>query len=482
MKINNKKKQEKTTFVAGNFNILHPGHLRLLRFARELGYKLIVGVYSDLIAGNAALVKEHLRLDSIKSINWVDEAFIIDTSLIQVINKIKPSFIVKGKEYESQYNPEIQELEKFGGKLVFSSGETIFSAFDLIEKEFAINSSSNFRLPDEFLFRHKIDRNNLSRIIKSFNKLNVLVLGDTIVDEYINCDPLGMSQEDPTIVVKPIENKKYIGGAAIVAAHAACLGAKVNYISVCGVDESSFFVKNQLNSFNVDTHLINDESRPTTLKQRFRANSKTLLRVSHLHQGAISKEIQNKVFNKINNKIKNCDLVVFSDFNYGVLTQELVDKIIELANFNKVLVVADSQSSSQVGDISRFTGMDLITPTEREARLSIRDSESGLIVLAEKLKLKSNAKNILLKIGAEGVIIHSNDDNWTNDRIPALNSTPIDVSGAGDSMLISASMALASNANIWEATIIGSIAAAIQVSRVGNIPIKYNELIEKVIN
>ena len=124
--------------------------------------------------------------------------------------------------------------------------------------------------------------------------------------------------------------------------------------------------------------------------------------------------------------------------------------------------------------------MDLITPTEREARLSIRDTESGLIVLAEKLKSKANAKNILLKIGGEGVIIHSNDEKWTNDRIPALNSAPIDVSGAGDSMLISTSMALASNANIWEATIIGSAAAGIQVSRVGNIPITSNELLEKV--
>ena len=342
MRINKIKNQEKTTFVSGNFNILHPGHLRLLRFAKELGYKLIVGVYSDQIAGNAALVKEHLRLDSIKSINWVDEAFIIDNSLIQVINKIQPSFIVKGKEFENQYNPEIQELEKFGGKLVFSSGEALFSSFDLIGKEFAINSSSNFRLPDEFLLRHKIDRIFLRSIISSFNKLKVLVLGDTIVDEYINCDPLGMSQEDPTIVVTPIENKKYIGGAAIVAAHAASLGAEVNYISVCGVDDSSLFVKNQLNNFNVDSYLINDVSRPTTLKQRFRASSKTLLRVSHLHQGAISKEIQNMIFNKVKNKIKNCDLVVFSDFNYGVLTQELVDKIVELAKFNKVLVVAYS--------------------------------------------------------------------------------------------------------------------------------------------
>ena len=140
-------------------------------------------------------------------------------------------------------------------------------------------------------------------------------------------------------------------------------------------------------------------------------------------------------------------------------------------------MAADSQSSSQMGDISRFKDMDLITPTEREARISTRNHDDGLVILAEQLLQSSGAKNILLKIGAEGVFIHSQPiDNGTEDKIAALNSAPQDVAGAGDSLLIASAMALASGSNIWESACIGSIAAAVQVSRIGNTPLKARDL------
>jgi bifunctional ADP-heptose synthase (sugar kinase/adenylyltransferase) len=175
------------------------------------------------------------------------------------------------------------------------------------------------------------------------------------------------------------------------------------------------------------------------------------------------------------------NLFVFSDFNYGCIPNELVTEIITLCNKNNVLVVADSQSSSQVGDISRFKNSYLLTPTEHEARISLRDKESGLIVLAEKLRVKAEAKNLFLKIGEDGVIIHAESkgkNNWVTDRIPALNTSPVDVSGAGDSMLISSAMSLAVGSSIWEAAAIGSLSAAIQVGRIGNIPLSLNELLE----
>jgi bifunctional ADP-heptose synthase (sugar kinase/adenylyltransferase) len=127
--------------------------------------------------------------------------------------------------------------------------------------------------------------------------------------------------------------------------------------------------------------------------------------------------------------------------------------------------------------------MSVLTPTEREARLSVRDTESGLVVLAEKLRKKADAKNILLKIGEDGVLIHaeiSASESWITDRIPALNPLPVDVAGAGDSMMITSAMALAVGATIWEAAALGSIAASVQVSRIGNIPIQREEIIKNI--
>jgi bifunctional ADP-heptose synthase (sugar kinase/adenylyltransferase) len=146
-------------------------------------------------------------------------------------------------------------------------------------------------------------------------------------------------------------------------------------------------------------------------------------------------------------------------------------------------LAADSQSSSQIGDISRFKNMDLITPTETEARISTRNKDDGLIVLAEKLKEMSNPKNILLKLGQDGLLVHAKIEkkiDWQTDKIEALNITPKDVSGAGDSLLITSSMVIASGGNIWEAALIGSIAASIQVGRIGNTPLKVNDLISQI--
>ena len=142
--------------------------------------------------------------------------------------------------------------------------------------------------------RHSINLERLKIIIGKFSNLKICVIGDLIVDEYINCQPLGMSQEDPTIVVTPIDTKKYIGGAGIVAAHAAGLGAEVDFFTVAGNDNSKKFAKEVLKNFKVNANIFIDESRPTTLKQRYRSRGKSMLRVSYLHQDAISLEIQKK--------------------------------------------------------------------------------------------------------------------------------------------------------------------------------------------
>ena len=147
-------------------------------------------------------------------------------------------------------------------------------------------------------------------------------------------------------------------------------------------------------------------------------------------------------------------------------------------------MVADSQSSSQLGDISRFKGMDLITPTEREARISTRNREDGLVVLAEQLRQQSDARNILLKLGEEGLLIHADNGkehgDWLTDKVNALNSAPKDVAGAGDSLLITSAMTLACGGSIWESACLGSLAAAVQVGRLGNTPLQADELLQEL--
>lgn len=473
--------KRETVFVAGTFNVLHPGHLRLLKFAKENGSRLVVGVFTDRVAGVAAHVPQEFRLEAVKMNGLVDEAFFVDGPVEQVILELKPGLVVKGKEHLTRENPEQKAVESYGGKLLFSSGDVVFTSLDLIRREMASQEQRSIALPKQFMTRRKITAKSLSDLMTKFEGLKVVVVGDVIADEYITCDPLGMSEEDPTIVVTPISSKTFIGGAAIVAAHAASLGAKVRFFSVVGDDASANFCREELSKLGVDHHLLVDDSRPTTLKQRFRSRSKTLLRVSHLAQRAIEEPLQRELVKNVFDACAAADLLIFSDFNYGSLPQAVVDQITTAAAKKNIKIVADSQSSSQIGDITRFKNADLLTPTEREARLALRNTEDGLVIIAEMVCETANARSAIVKLGEQGVLLHARSGkSFETDQIPALNSAPQDVAGAGDCMLVASSLALTVGANMWQAGLLGSIAAAIQVGRVGNTPITKAELLHEL--
>jgi rfaE bifunctional protein kinase chain/domain len=277
-----------------------------------------------------------------------------------------------------------------------------------------------------------------------------------------------------------VESLFFLGGAGIVAAHCAGLGAQVRYFAVTGGDVQEEFAAKRLAEANVTAELIRDETRPTTLKQRYRAAGKTLLRVNHLRQHGASKELQARLLERVLPVLDDADVLVFSDFNYGCLPQPLVDKLSEEARRRSLVLIADSQCSSQIGDISRFKGMHVITPTEMEARISTRNHDGGLVMLAEAVRQQARSQHVLLKLGAEGLLVHAADEesgSWLTDRLPSFNPRPQDTAGAGDSLLAATALTLALGGDIWQASFLGSLAAACQVSRVGNTPLTAGELI-----
>jgi len=466
-------------FVSGNFNVLHPGHLRLLRFAAEAGNFLVVGVNRDGSPG--VTVPGAMRLDALTSMAMPIHPVHLLEDAAAFIARLRPDIVVKGKEYETRANPEQSVVDRYGGRLVFSSGEATFSSISLLQQAYTETDFSTIRKPQAYPARHGFAFADLKTILGRIAGLRVLVVGDLIVDEYINCDALGMSQEDPTIVVTPIESKTFVGGAGIVAAHARGLGADVRFLSVTGEDAAASFAREALAAYGVQADLLPDGTRPTTRKQRFRASGKTLLRVNHLRQHAIGADIADRLVATLLPHLERTDLLLFSDFNYGCLPQPVVDAVIAHAGRWGIMMAADSQASSQLADISRFRGMTLITPTEREARLALRDFASGLAVLGDRLQQSAEAANVLITLGAEGLLIHApKDGTFVTDRLPAFNTAPRDPAGAGDSLFTTTSLALCAGADIWSATYLGALSAACQVSRVGNTPLKRDELVTEI--
>jgi rfaE bifunctional protein kinase chain/domain len=469
----------RVTFVSGVFNIIHPGHLRLLKFAAEVGDILVVGVIPD--GSRGVTLPAEMRLDAVRAISFVHYALLLPEEVADFIRRLKPHFVVKGKEYESRENPEQEAVASYGGALLFSSGEARFSSLDLLHREYFEGSYSPVVKPQDYPVRHGFAVADLIPLLSRLAGMRVLVIGDVILDEYVSCDPIGMSQEDPTIVVTPIESKTFMGGAGIVAANASGLGADVTFVTVLGEDERAEFARDSLAKLGISTHAFADETRPTTLKQRFRAHGKTLLRVNHLRQHAVAAETATRIVATVERLLDRTDLVLFADFNYGCLPQMVVDGVVAAASRRGLMMAADSQASSQLSDISRYKRMRLITPTEREARLAMSDTDSGLVVLAEQLQKKANAENVIVTLGSEGLLMHALDNGvYRTDRLPAFNNAPKDVVGAGDSFFTCASMALCIGVDIWQSAYLGSLAAACQVTRVGNVPLTVADLLAEI--
>jgi rfaE bifunctional protein kinase chain/domain len=339
------------------------------------------------------------------------------------------------------------------------------------------------KIPKDFLKRNDITLSDITQQILKFNSIKVCVIGDVIIDEYINCHPLGMSREEPNIVVTPIDSQKFLGGAGIVAAHTVGLGATTKLITITGKDEAGSWAVSKAAEYGITIKSIEDKTRPTNLKQRYKAGLQTLLKISHLSQDKVSNVIQNQIINEFKKIAPDIDLLILSDFSYGVLTNEVTMELIKIAKLNGLVIAADSQTSSQLGDLSQFSNVDLVTPTETEARLELKDQISGLAVIADKLRSKINSQSIIIKLGADGLVLNGVKSDGTLlslDVLPSFNQSPVDVSGAGDSLLAAASLAITIENNLAKASLIGSLAAAIQIGRVGNIPIEKEKIISLI--
>ena len=478
----NKLNTDNIVLCYGHFDLIHPGHLRYLQYAKTLANNLVVALMSDkeLNGENQKSYLEDERAESVANLQIVDHVIVLNNELTLdcLIDIVKPKVLVLGKEFEQNQSEQINlavNAVKNHGKIVFHAGETHYFNANLLFKNVAdieVNSKNQL---NKICKNYKITLRDIQKKLSNFSNSELVVIGDTIVDNYVACDAIGMSAEAPVLVVKELENREFIGGAAIVASHVAALGAKCHYISVVGKDDQSNMVSKSLIGQNIGIDLIVDESRPTTYKTRYMVENQKLFRVSRIKDHKISAEIEQKIIDKLTVLAPNIDGILVSDFIYGVITQNILDVIIELSKQFNIKLYGDLQCSSQAGKVSKFSDFDLITPTEKESRIALDDNESGVEWVATTLLKNTNSKNMLLKLGSDGFIAYSKNLIDRQD-FPALSVNPVDVTGAGDSLFAVMSVSLSSGANLIEASVIGTCMASLAVKEIGNTPITNDRL------
>lgn len=477
---------EAVVLCHGHFNIIHPGHIRYLDYARQQGLKLVVSIQGDssfLNSDRKHHFSEEERATGVASIQTVDQVVLLgDGNLEKLIKVLNPAVLVLGKEFEykreTQVSDALQLLKKQGGEILFHAGETHYASSELLRDNLPDLNELHRKQFKQACKQQTLKTDELLNCIDQFKSVSLLVIGDTIIDQYVACDALGMSAEAPVVVVRELETREYAGGAAVVAMHVRALGANCRYLSVVGQDTNATIASKELDGMGVKHVLIEDKSRPTTFKIRYMVNNQKMFRVSRMKEHSLPRQVEDQVIEEIESAATQVQGILISDFVYGVITPRVLEKITQLSKKHQLLIFGDLQCSSQVGNVAKFKDYELLCPTEREARIAIGTQDEGVEWVANTLMKETNSKNLVMKLGGEGFIAYQSElDGFINrQHFPALSINPVDVAGAGDSLLAALSVGLTSSASLMQSSAIGACMASLAVQQVGNVPVSSQKL------
>ncbi len=473
----------------GHFDSIHPGHIRYLKYAKEKGKCLVIALRGDLVVNgkNRFQFSQSERAESLDLLSIANHIICLEgDELYKLVENLKPKMLIFGKEFENTNDVNlikaINVQKRINGEIFFHAGEINYASIDLLsgsENELIQRRRSQFLVA---IKRQNINKTNLLSSLEKWKSSRLLVIGDTILDQYAACETLGVSAEAPVLVVRELAKKNYIGGASIVASHITALGAKCDFISVVGEDEAAKSVKENINLMNVETNLIVDPSRPTTFKKRYVVENQKLFRVSNLEDHTLNSDIEEKVISLIKEKSKSVQGIVVSDFLYGFVTPKIMETVYKMSSKYGLKLFGDLQCSTQVGSIKKYKKFSLLCPNEKEARIALQDKDSGLEILSNNLITQTMSERLIMKLGADGFIAYDRDQNGNlkSQSFPALSVNPVDVSGAGDSLLACMGCGLTSNQNMMTTSALGCFVTSLAVENMGNIPVTSNEVISKI--
>ena len=480
---------QKKIIAYGHFSSIHPGHIRYLQNARSLGEILIVVIKGDKNkdSSDKYLFSINERSKSLAMLNICDYIIHLENDeLNSVVEEISPDCLVFGTDYKKHLKNEIKEAVKFAKKsnieVIYNSGEIKYASTELLEESNSEVDLTRRKAFFESCKKQSIDPKNFNKILKKIESTPILIIGDNIIDEYTACEALGMSAEAPVLVVKELESKIFCGGAAVVASHIKSLGGECYFITVSGNDHNSEYLKNDLEKKSIKHIILKDKNRVTTYKKRYMVENQKLFRVSKLDDQPIDKELENKLLNHILELIPKVKGIVFSDFNYGVVSENIIKKVTEIAHEKNIMLFADSQSSSQMCSITKFKKQTLLCPNEKEARVSLQNNISGLESLVNDIFKISNPEKLIMKLGGQGLIAYKKNKSGRlqNQYFPALSSNPTDVVGAGDALLAFMALSLSSGIDFMEASAISCFMCMLAVESIGNKSISHEQLLLRI--
>ena len=469
----------------GVFDLVHPGHIIHLEQAKEMADILVVSITAAQFVRKGPgrpYFNDEMRMKFLAALECVDYVLLSEGYTVDdIIEAVKPDIYVKGEEYakaEEDITGKITEeralVEKYGGRLAFTSGE-VFSSTKLINTAMSGLSDEVRQYMEKFSERHTMAE--IMDYADKISNLNVLVIGDIIIDKYTYCSVQGTMSKDIGYSARESHSEEYLGGAAAIARHLSSFSYNVTLMSIIGNEEEirlRFF--DEL-ADNIHLKLMYSSEFPTIIQHRYlsrnakREEYRKIFAVNNIPEKMQYEDDVRKSFNeKLGERISDYDVVFVCDFGHGLIDSEAIQIIQEKA---KVLVLNCQTNSTNKGlnIITKYTRADMFSLDQQELKLAFPenalDERTGLTRLAEHM-------------GGQGWLTRGSMGAWGVSgrqiiECPAFALNVKDTVGAGDAFFSVAGIFAAAGASIELNVFMGNIGGALGANIVGN-----KDAVEKV--
>ena len=459
----------------GVFDLVHLGHIEHFKSAKKFGDYLIVSLTQDKFIKKGPgrpLFNELQRVEYLKNIKIIDDVILSSSeSSIDVINFIKPNFYVKGPDYKNNLKDKTKKItlekkavENNGGKLKYTS-DIVFSSSNIL-------NTSNFIFNDKqrsFInnLKKKFDYVEIENTLKKFRSLEVLVVGELIIDKYCFGEIIGKSGKEPHLVLKEDSIEHYLGGSAAIARHLSTFVKNVKIISPFGNEKFyNSLIKSDL-AKNIKTSFFQPYSNFKTItKTRFVDKiSNYKLFGSYILPEKLDPKIENHILKIIKQNKKKTNMTLICDYGHNFISKKIAN---EIKKNNRDIFLNTQINASNKGyhNINKYHSINSLIINESELRQELRDNVSDINILAKILVKDKKIQNLIVTRGTDGAILMNK--NYKVFYCPAFALKSIDKVGAGDAMLSIASLGLKLKLDPELVLFISSLAAAISVESIGN--------------
>lgn len=321
---------------------------------------------------------------------------------------------------------------------------------------------------------------NIQKIFEDFNSLHVLIIGDVMLDSYIWGAVERISPEAPVPIVTVKKKDFRLGGAANVALNVASLGAKPILCALIGDDDDGKKLIQRLDEGKISNEgIVVSAHRPTTVKTRIIASAQHVVRVDEESDKVVNEQEELELMKRIEKLLPSCQVVIFEDYDKGVLNASIIEKTVLLANKNNIPTVVDPKKRNFLS----YKGVTLFKPNLKELREGLKidveaANQSSVESAVEQLKVKLMAAGVMLTLSEYGVYI---DFQHEKIKLPAHAREIADVSGAGDTVVSIAALAVALNLSPKQIAFLSNLGGGLVCQHVGVVPIDKEELLKEAL-